>query len=55
MFLIHCLRMAVFYNFMSSGNHRTTDTVGRGGARHSTFSYKAWLTEYDGEQVTICI
>ena len=27
----------VFYNFKPSGNHRTTDAIGRGGARYSTF------------------
>ena len=38
------------YNFKPTGNHRTTDAVGRGGAQYSTFKYSDWLTEYDGSK-----
>src|SRR5262249_17940656 len=30
------------YNFKPVGNFRTTSTVGRGGARYSTFDYEEW-------------
>ena len=33
------------YNFKPVGNFRTTDTIGRGGARYSTFHYDEFMKE----------
>ena len=33
------------YNFRGIGNFRTTATVGRGGARYSTFDYNEFMKE----------
>lgn len=33
------------YNFKPVGNFRTTDTIGRGGARYSTFNYEEFMKE----------